>query len=222
MAIRQILKNKVQYLLSIVGIAIGLLCFSMTSYYIRRGNNQFIAWSNSDRMANVYVKSEKNKYDEPYIPGKELQALMSNPVAGMEKIAYSYSFDRANITICKSGKEDMPFQCSFQNITKDFPVIFGLQTLEGQTPVWKPGEVWISESSARKIFGKEDPIGKTLYFSRADADTSGVQYSIISAVIRDLPDGSREKNDFYFPETSVINPNRMWLRCWKRVSRALK
>lgn len=210
MAIRQILKNKVQYLLSIVGIAIGLLCFSMTSYYIRRGNNQFIAWSNSDRMANVYVKSEKNKYDEPYIPGKELQALMSNPVAGMEKIAYSYSFDRANITICKSGKEDMPFQCSFQNITKDFPVIFGLQTLEGQTPVWKLGEVWISESSARKIFGKEDPIGKTLYFSRADADTSGVQYSIISAVIRDLPDGSREKNDFYFPETSVINPNRKY------------
>lgn len=210
MAIRQILKNKVQYLLSIVGIAIGLLCFSMTSYYIRRGNNQFIAWSNSDRMANVYVKSEKNKYDEPYISGKELQALMSNPVAGMEKIAYSYSFDRANITICKSGKEDMPFQCSFQNITKDFPVIFGLQTLEGQTPVWKPGEVWISESSARKIFGKEDPIGKTLYFSRADADTSGVQYSIISAVIRDLPDGSREKNDFYFPETSVINPNRKY------------
>lgn len=35
MAIRQILKNKIQYLLSIIGIAVGLLCFSMTSYYIR-------------------------------------------------------------------------------------------------------------------------------------------------------------------------------------------
>ncbi len=31
MAIRQILKNKIQYLLSIIGIAVGLLCFSMTS-----------------------------------------------------------------------------------------------------------------------------------------------------------------------------------------------
>ena len=53
------IKNKVQYLLSIVGIAIGLLCFSMTSYYIRRFNSQFTAWSNNDRMANLYVKSEK-------------------------------------------------------------------------------------------------------------------------------------------------------------------
>ena len=55
MAIRQILKNKIQYLLSIIGIAVGLLCFSITSYYIRRFNNQFIAWANSDRMANIYV-----------------------------------------------------------------------------------------------------------------------------------------------------------------------
>ena len=39
MAIRQILKNKIQYLLSIIGIAVGLLCFSITSYYIRRFNN---------------------------------------------------------------------------------------------------------------------------------------------------------------------------------------
>ena len=140
MAIRQILKNKVQYLLSIVGIAIGLLCFSMTSYYIRRFNSQFTVWSNNDRMANLYVKSEKSKYNEPYIPGKELQALMSNPVAGMEKIAYSYSYDKANITISNAGQEEIPFQCSFQNITEDFPVIFGIQTLEGEMPVWTPGE----------------------------------------------------------------------------------
>ena len=210
MAIRQILKNKVQYLLSIVGIAIGLLCFSMTSYYIRRFNSQFTVWSNNDRMANLYVKSEKNKYNEPYIPGKELQALMSNPVAGMEKIAYSYSYDKANITISNAGQEEIPFQCSFQNITEDFPVIFGIQTLEGEMPVWTPGEVWISESSARRIFGEDNPIGKTLYFSRADTDTSAVQYSTISAVVRDLPDGSREKNDFYFPEISEINPDRKY------------
>ncbi|WP_370862458.1 ABC transporter permease [Parabacteroides faecis] len=210
-AIRQILKNKVQYLLSIIGIAIGLLCFSMTSYYIRRSNNQFIGWSNSDRIANMYVKSAKNNYDDPYIPGKELQLLMSNPVAGMEKIAYSYGYGRANITICKAAQQEEPFQCSFQNITKDFPFIFGMQTLEGLTPVLKPGEVWVSESSARKMFGKEDPIGKTLYFSRADTDTSAIQYSTISAVICDLPDGAREKSDLYFPETAMINPERKYL-----------
>lgn len=68
MAIRQILKNKIQYLLSIIGIAVGLLCFSMTSYYIRRFNNQFIAWANSDRMANIYAKSAQYGYEDPSAP----------------------------------------------------------------------------------------------------------------------------------------------------------
>ena len=114
MAIRQILKNKVQYLLSIVGIAIGLLCFSMTSYYIRRFNSQFTAWSNNDRMANLYVKSEKNKYNEPYIPGKELQALMSNSVAGMEKIAYSYSYGKAKLLQKSEMRKDIVIELSYK------------------------------------------------------------------------------------------------------------
>lgn len=209
-AIRQILKNKVQYLLSIIGIAIGLLCFSMTSYYIRRYNNQFTAWENSDRIANIYIKSTKNSYEQPYIPGKELQALISNPVTGIEKIAYSYGFTKANITLCKAGQKEVPFQCSFLNITADFPAIFSMRTPEGQTPILKPGEVWISESSAKKMFGDETPLGKTLYFSQADNDTSAIRYSTISAVIRDLPDGVQEKKDLYFLETSAINLERRY------------
>ena len=178
MAIRQILKNKIQYLLSIIGIAVGLLCFSITSYYIRRFNNQFIAWANSDRMANIYVKSAQYGYEDPYIPGEVVQELMGNPITGIGQIAYSY--------------------------------IFSIQTLEGQTPTLKPGEVFISESSAKKIFGAENSIGKTLYFSRADSDTSAIHYSTISAVIRDFPDGTREKSDFYFLETAGIQPKRKY------------
>ena len=207
-AIRQIGKNKVQYLLSIIGIAIGLLCFSMTSYYIRRFNNQFSAWPNSGRMANVYVKSTKNGYEHPYVPGKVVQELMGNPITGINKATYSYGYEKANITICKENQEEIPFQCSFQNITEDFPAIFGVQTTKGQTPALKPGEVWISESSAKKILGKENPVGKTLYFSRADNDTSAIKYSTISAVIKDLPDGAREKSDLYFLETASIQPER--------------
>lgn len=150
MAIRQILKNKIQYLLSIIGIAVGLLCFSITSYYIRRFNNQFIAWANSDRMANIYVKSAQYGYEDPYIPGEVVQELMGNPITGIGQIAYSYGYGQANISISKENQKEIPYQCSIQNVTKDFPTIFSIQTLEGQTPTLKPGEVFISESSAKK------------------------------------------------------------------------
>lgn len=209
-AIRQILKNKVQYLLSIIGVAIGLLCFSMTSYYIRRFNSQFTAWSNSDRIANLYVKSAKNGYEQTRIPGKELQLLITNPVVGIEKIAYSYGYTKANITVNKAGQKEVPFQCSFLNITADFPSIYGMQVLSGQGSELKEGEVWISESSARKIFGSENPIGNTLYFSRADKDSSSIHYYTISAVICDLPEGTQEKKDLYFLEKAVIDPDRTY------------
>ena len=149
MAIRQILKNKIQYLLSIIGIAVGLLCFSMTSYYIRRFNNQFIAWANSDRMANIYAKSAQYGYEDPYIPGEVVQELMGNPITGIGQIAYSYGYGQANISISKENQKEIPYQCSIQNVTKDFPTIFGIQTLEGQTPTLKPGEVFIREKNIR-------------------------------------------------------------------------
>ena len=141
MAIRQILKNKIQYLLSIIGIAVGLLCFSMTSYYIRRFNNQFIAWANSDRMANIYAKSAQYGYEDPYIPGEVVQELMGNPITGIGQIAYSYGYGQANISISKENQKEIPYQCSIQNVTKDFPNIFGIQTLEGQTPTRLPSTI---------------------------------------------------------------------------------
>lgn len=93
-------------------------------------------------------------------------------------------------------------------MTADFPAIFDIQTREGETPLLRPGEVWLSQSAARRMFGNEDPLGKTLYFSRADADTSEIRYSVITAVIRDLPEGTREKNDLYFLETAPLVPER--------------
>ena len=110
MAIRQILKNKIQYLLSIIGIAVGLLCFSMTSYYIRRFNNQFIAWANSDRMANIYAKSAQYGYEDPYIPGEVVQELMGNPITGIGQIAYSYGYGQANIIQREPERNPVPMQ----------------------------------------------------------------------------------------------------------------
>lgn len=219
MAIRQILKNKIQYLLSIIGIAVGLLCFSMTSYYIRRFNNQFIAWANSDRMANIYAKSAQYGYEDPYIPGEVVQELMGNPITGIGQIAYSYGYGQANISISKENQKEIPYQCSIQNVTKDFPTIFGIQTLEGQTPTLKPGEVFISESSAKKIFGAENPIGKTLYFSRADSDTSAIHYSTISAVIGIFRMGHGKRVTFISWKQPASNQNvntEIWWSCWIR------
>ena len=224
MAIRQILKNKIQYLLSIIGIAVGLLCFSITSYYIRRFNNQFIAWANSDRMANIYAKSAQYGYEDPYIPGEVVQELMGNPITGIGQIAYSYGYGQANISISKENQKEIPYQCSIQNVTKDFPTIFGIQTLEGQTPTLKPGEVFISESSAKKIFGaekvslhrwkKKNPLTRL--------PSTILQSAPLSGIFR-MGHGKRVTFISWKQPASNQNVNtEIWWSCWIKVFQAKK
>lgn len=211
MAFRQILKNKTQYSLSIIGIAIGLLCFSITSYYIRRYNNQFTAWPNSARIAKVYTQSTHSNQLDMTLPGKVLQALMSNPPAGIEKITFSGDYySAANITFSGTDKDERCFECSFREIAPDFIDIFSIVTTDGRKPSIRPGEVLITRSAADKIFGKEDPVGKKIHFTRADNDTTSINYSTISAVIKDLPDGPDIRQDLYFPHSAPINPDRSY------------
>lgn len=225
MAIRQILKNKIQYLLSIIGIAVGLLCFSITSYYIRRFNNQFIAWANSDRMANIYVKSAQYGYEDPYIPGEVVQELMGNPITGIGQIAYSYGYGQANISISKENQKEIPYQCSIQNVTKDFPTIFSIQTLEGQTPTLKPGEVFISESSAKKIFGAENSIGKhsiSVVQTATRLPSTIPQSAPLSGIFR-MGHGKRVTFISWKQPASNQNVNtEIWWSCWIKVFQAKK
>lgn len=211
MAFRQILKNRTQYLLSIIGIAIGLLCFSITSYYMRRYNNQFTAWPNSHRIAKVYTQSANSNDLNTVVPGKQLQALINNPPAGIEKISFSGDYySEASITFSGTDKNERNFECSFREIAPDFLDIFSVFTTDGRKPSINPGEVLIAQSAANKIFGQENPVGQKLCFTRADNDTTSVKYSTISAVIEDLPEGTDMVQDLYFPHSAPINPDRSY------------
>lgn len=208
LALRQILRNKVQYLLSVVSIAIGMLCFSMTSYYIRKNNNQYTAWPNKNRIAQIHVKSIQTGQSSNYVPGKELQSLLSNPAAGIERISLFESWGQANITFSKDSGKEEPYQCSFCNITPDFLPIHSMETTGGDAPSLRQGEVLISQSAAQRIYGTESPIGRIVAFSRADSDTSAIEYSTIRAIVKDLPDGTKERQDLYFYHQSTIHPDR--------------
>ncbi|GEM_PF-297612 len=206
-ALRQINKNKTQYILSIIGIAVGLLCFSMTNYYIRRAFNQFTVWPNADRIAKVNIKPNTNNSYNAYFTGKELQMLLTDPIAGIEKITWVENEDKKNITFIKEDGTEIPFICNTYNITDDFISIYSLKSIAGDISSLNPGEVIISQRMAEKVFGKENPLGKIIYPTPSHIDTSPIQYSTIRAVIKNLPDNVSENKDLYFPITKPIDPN---------------
>ncbi len=62
--------------------------------------------------------------------------------------------------------------------------LFSYQLLEGDaaTALAQPGQVVLTQSAARKYFGSEDPLGKTLSINKTD--------HIVTGVMQDIPDAS--------------------------------
>ena len=203
-AIRQLMKYKTHYIFSIVSIALGLLCFSLTTYYVKQGMNAFTAWPNANRMASIYVKSLKDSNGKEYVPGKELYALLNNPVAGIEHVTWVEKKNEVNISFEKSNDTSIPFLCNIIKTTPDFVSTYSVKTTDGKTPVLKNGEVFISESMAKKVFASENPVGKILYFTKTEQDTTAIDYYRISAVVKDLPKLTKEEADLYLPQTAPV------------------
>lgn len=205
---RQILKNKAQYVLSLIGIAIGLLCFGIACYYVRINCLDYTAWENAGRMASFHTIDKQNGYSEPVVSGVVLQGLFDDPVEGIAKIALCDRWDEANVTFVKE-KAEVPFLCAIAKVNEAFPVVYSLRTVSGEIPVMRPGEALISEQCAARVFGREEPVGKTLYFTRADADAGAISYITISGVVRDFPGNTKVCSDLYFLD-GLVYPNRYY------------
>ena len=205
---RQILKNKTQYILSLIGIAIGLLCFGVTCYYVRNNCLDYMAWENADRMGSFNTTNRENGNSEPFITGVALQGLLDNPVEGIENIALCDRWNEANVTFVKEEGE-VPFLCTIANVNEDFPTVYSLRMISGEIPILRSGEVLISERYARKVFGTENPVGRTLYFTQPDANTETVTYNTISGVVKELPQGTQVSSDLYFLKNTIY-PQRFY------------
>ena len=179
-AFRQILKNKIQYILSILGIAIGLWCFSMFNYFMQKDIYGYKEWQNHERMGYCIIeeKNDKDSIRELRATDKELQLLLGNPVAGIEKIAFKKSL---NAVINFSE-----FDFSTHNIAvvnNNFFDIYFFQTVEGTACKLYPNEIFISQSFAKNLFRHENPIGQSI--SMSSFDSSVLKTYIVSGVLDD-------------------------------------
>jgi len=79
--------------------------------------------------------------------------------------------------------------------------IFSLRLLRGDanTALDAPNKVVITKAIAKKYFGNDDPMGKTLSVSRY----SGPQDFLITGVVQDAPENSQVKYDFIGSFTSL-------------------
>lgn len=163
-AIRNLLKNKSQTFISALGVSVGILSFTICSYIVRTQisvNNKF---PNYERMASVEARSERGG-SYSYLPLEFIEKMNNAKLPGIQTIAAARTDgEEALCNVEMPDNRMQPFTMNIIMANKAFLKVYSVELTEGNEKALfsQPETVIISETTARKIFGKESPLNKTI------------------------------------------------------------
>jgi len=182
---RQVFRNKVFTLLNLVGLSVGMAAFMLLLQFVIYENSFDEFHQNSDNIYRV-------RYDG-YRNGQRMFASAAAvPAVGPamknnfpELLEYSWAFPISGVF---TNDQNISYrERKIQIATPSFLTMFSWEMIAGDTSALsKPYTAVLTESAAKKYYGDEDPIGKTLRY--------GDDWELeIRGVIRDVPENSHLK-----------------------------
>lgn len=184
---RNLYQHKRTSLINILGLAVGLACFllialwvqdelSFDRYHQHAGDIYRIVYKDAEQTSAVTHYPLAHALKES-IPGIEQSARMEGSPRMIcryrDKVFYEDRILLGDATL-------------FDIFT--FPFIRG----NPQTALNRPGDLVITESMARKYFGQDDPMGKTIMIN-------GQFPCTVTGLVQDVPKNSHFRFDFLIP-----------------------
>jgi putative ABC transport system permease protein len=192
-AIRNLQKHRAQSFINIVGLAAGMAIALLIGLWIADEFSFDHYHSNHSRIVQVMVRQEVNsKARREFIAaGNTAMAgyTISTALGPVLRTGYDDIFENTGMvthyhsaSLLNVGDKAISVEGEWAQST--IPEIFTFRMLAGTTASLKdPSTVLISQSTALALFGRTDPIGKTV---RRDNKTSHV----VGGVYADLPENS--------------------------------
>jgi putative ABC transport system permease protein len=186
-ALRNLLKQKVYSIVNILGLVIGLTCSILIILYIL---HEFSYDRFHENAENIYrLGRETTTVDrvirEPLSSAPTAKALLQD----FPEVVNAARIKRSGRTIVRYAEKKF----YEEHISYSEPAVFEVFTFhiisgDPKTALEKPYSVVITEETAIKYFGTENPIGKILRFNNQD------NY-IITGVIKNIPENSHHEFD---------------------------
>jgi putative ABC transport system permease protein len=184
--VRALVKNKTYAFINIFGLAIGLAACLMLLLYVRY-ETSYDAWLSNAENTYQFQSHYRSKQT-----GEENHFQMTSYIAGqrlerdfpqVERSVYALSSE----PVVQRGGEALPTKDVLLVDDLFFDVLrFPLVQGNPQTALSRPGTAVLTQSEARRLFGREDVVGRTLTMVSRGISTD----YLVTGIARDLPHNS--------------------------------
>ena len=197
---RNLLRYKAFSFINIFGLAIGIACCILVSLFILDELSFDKYHKDSDRIYRVvkdFVNDDGSKLPDATTPPAVAIAIQKE-IPEIEHTTRVFPGWGAKFYVRYGEKRFIE-----ENLYRADSSIFDVLTFkflqgDSKTALKDPNAVILTETIAKKYFGNENPIGKTLEINTWDPKQ-------VTAVIKDMPDNSHFKLDLLLPLVFVNN-----------------
>ena len=191
---RNLKKNKLYGFVNILGLAIGITSCILISLYIESEWSYDRFHKNADRITRVTMEYSNGGTVRKYATtGTKVGPQLKRTFPSVVAFARTFKYPRV------IRYQDKVFnEKNFLYTDSSFFDIFSFKLIRGNpsTALNAPHQLVITETMAKKYFGNEDPVGKTLLIANSD------NY-IVTGITLDAPENSQVHFDFIASFTSL-------------------
>jgi hypothetical protein len=180
LALRHLTRQKLNTFLHIVGLTLGMSVCLLIGLFLRYE----LSFDNYHKQANHIFRinsvwEDNGNRQVHYSTPIPLADALRSDITGPELVTRAHPLNEETVEINSQKIFKQPHMLV---VDPSFLDVFTIEVLEGNArqALSKPYQALITETTARKFFGKEDPIGKTFTYQHDFHIT-------IAGLIRDLP-----------------------------------
>ena len=186
--LRNLFRNKFYSMINIVGLAIGISSCILILLYVQSELNYDRYHEKSSRIyrVNIYAVLSDNEFDSP-MTSPPMAKVLNDEFPEVESVVRLVNFKQPVIR----HNDDVYSETKWFFTDPDFFDVFTAPFISGnpKEALIQPNSVVLTETTARRYFGNENPLGKYLTWDN-DRDY------LITGIIRDFPQNSHFKPDF--------------------------
>ncbi len=200
--IRNLWKSKFSSLLNLLGLGIGMTCYLLIVQYV----SFELSYDRFQTNKNEIFRLQHDDYEDNGVVNRNALTCHNAGPAMKEQFPEVKETTRCvpfRNTTTRSG--DKIFKDENILVAEpSFLKIFTLQVLEGEpgTALGGPNQVMLSESTARKYFGSENPMGKMIQILNKRRELP----CIVTGIFKDMPGNTHLDFDLLLSRATLVPP----------------